>query len=392
MKILHLSAAPEFVRMILLHDLRRLRPEAEHVVIASPGPDLEQVRAEGFAVRELAIERKLAPLSDLASLVRLIGAIRRERPDILHTYTPKAGLLGQIAGWLARVPVRIHSCRGLLYLPGMPAWRRRLFRMTDRITFGLAHRVIFISGADREVAVSGRLCPAGAASFTGSGIDLDLFAPPSDPAQARRERRAAWGVPEGATVVLTVGRFVRDKGYLELAQAARVLLGEHPNLVFVWIAPVLGGEDDTIDESILRQSGLEGRVIRLERQSGMVTAYAAADLLVHPTHREGVPRVLMEAACAGLPIVATDIPGNREVVVDGETALLFPPGDPAGLAAALRRALSDPERTAARAARARARVREVFDQNAVSRRVAAIYREVAPRVPRLEPAPIKDSA
>jgi lipopolysaccharide/colanic/teichoic acid biosynthesis glycosyltransferase len=189
-------------------------------------------------------------------------------------------------------------------------------------------------------------------------------------------------VPDGARVLLTVGRFVRDKGYLELATAARKLLADYRDLVLVWIAPVLGGEDGTIDESVLRDPALAGRVIRLERQSAMASAYAAADLLVHPTHREGVPRVLMEAAAAGLPIVATDIPGNREVVSEPETALLFRAGDPVSLEAAVRRALDDPAGSAARAERAGQRIRERFDQNALSGRVAAVYRELVGSTPR----------
>ncbi len=219
----HLTAAPEFVRRIMIHDLVRLRELGRHEVWCADGPGLVPIREAGFDTKTLPIERKMSPLADLRTIVELVRRLRRTRPAVLHTYTPKAGLVGQIAGALSGVRYRVHSVRGLLYTPEMSRLKRLLFRCTDRLTFHLAHRVIFISGADRDHCVRTGLCPARKARFTGSGVDLTLFTPAGAAARSRDALRAAWGIPSGALVALTVGRYVTDKGYPELARAvARV--------------------------------------------------------------------------------------------------------------------------------------------------------------------------
>ena len=375
-RIAHFCAAPEFLRHILVHDLRRLRDRAEHTVLCASGHDAERVRREGFRVLTVPIERKLTPLRDLATLGVLVALLRRERFDLLHTYTPKAGLLGQIAGWAAQVPLRVHSCRGLLYAPGMPRWRRQVFRLTDRITCAGAHRVIFISNADLDLLVGEGLCAQHKAVFTGSGIDLTIF----DSEQVSREEvaalRASWSAGPEHRVILTVGRYVEDKGYRELADAVPIVMRTRPDVRFVWVAPVLAGEERVLPDTYLAQRGIESQVLRLPLQERMVAVYAAADLLVHPSYREGVPRVLMEAAALGLPIIASDIPGCREVINTAELGVLAPVGRADVLAESILAALASPEAMRRRADAAGARIREEFSQDRVSGRIWEVYREL----------------
>jgi glycosyltransferase involved in cell wall biosynthesis len=177
-------------------------------------------------------------------------------------------------------------------------------------------------------------------------------------------------------VVLTVGRFVTDKGYRELAAAIPAILAAHPDVRFVWVAPVLPGEEGALPDDFLVREGLADRVVRLPLQADVRPLYVAADLLAHPTHREGVPRVLMEAAAMGLPIVTTDVPGCREVIATNVMGLLVPTRDAAALGAAVNSGLTDAAATAARAARAGAFVRDAFDADALADRIWGIYDEV----------------
>jgi glycosyltransferase involved in cell wall biosynthesis len=375
-RVAHLTVAPEFVERIMVHDLRRLAAREDIVVVCAPGAPVEAVRAEGLRVVTVDAHRKLSPLRDLSSLWRLWRVLRRERVDLLHTYAPKGGLLGQIAGLLAGVGRRVHSCRGLLYQPGMPPWRRRLFRTTDRLTNALAHRTVFISAADREFSVRERLCDAGRARFTGSAVDLGVFRPDALPPERRDEVRRRYGVSDGQRLVLSVGRFVTDKGYADIARAAAELRTEFPEVRYLWAAPELAGEDGVLPATLAADHGVGDLVTRLSHMAEVVELYAAADLLVHASYREGVPRVLMEAAAMGVPIVASDIPGCREVIPSEATGRLFAPGDARALASALGAALRDREGTAARAAAAQAAVRTRFDQDALSSRVWAIHEEL----------------
>jgi len=373
-RIAHIAAAPEFVTHIMIHDLRRLRGTTEPTVICSDGPGLEQVRAEGFQVVTLPLRRKMAPLADLVAVWRLWRLLSRERFDLVHTYTPKAGLLGQLAAYLAGIPNRVHSCRGLLYVAGLTRLRKTLFRLTDRLTWSLAARTIFVSRADQEYAVREGLCDSSRTRCTGSGVDLRYFAPHES--RMRVSARRDLGLSADHFVFLTIGRFVGDKGYRELAEAAAVLWREDPRVRFVWLAPVMGNEEDVLPDSLRADWGLTDVVIQLPYRSDPRPLYAAADALVHPSYREGVPRVVMEAAAMGLPIVASDIPGCREVITPGVTGLLFRPGDSQALLRALRAMMQDPHGARTRAHAARDLIRRRFDQDSLTDRIWSVYKEL----------------
>lgn len=371
-RVVHMCVAPEFVDRIMLLDLRRLRRTEDITIVSAEGAALARARREGFRVHVVNARRKISPVADLRTLWQLWRFFRTERFDLLHTYTPKAGLLGQLAGLLAGVPRRLHACRGLLYGPSLRGWRHALVRTTDRLTARLAHATLFVSGADRDFAVSQGLCAPERAICTGSGVELDAFAGAAPSDEERAALRDRLGIGPDETLVLSIGRYVADKGYEEIAGAAAALRPQHPGLRYVWIAPVLVGEDGVLPATLPAQHGVAD-LVRLEGFTDDVRpVMRAADLLLHASRREGVPRVLLESAAIGLPIVASDIPGCREIV-DGQTAYLFQAGDAAALAAAMRRALADPAERRARAGRARTSVRARFDQDMLSERIRAVH-------------------
>lgn len=373
LRVAFVTTVPEFARLILLHDLVRLRTRVDATVVCADGAGIDEIEAQGFRVLKIPIQRKLSPWADLRAIWRLWRILRRERFDVVHSWVPKGGLVGQIAAAAAGVAVRVHSCRGLLYTPAMPQWRRQLFRLTDRLTYALAGRTLFNSRADRDYAVTDGLIAPERAVYAGSGIDLTYFM--RTPALEREAAglRTRLGVGPHTPVVLTVGRFVEDKGYRELIEAAVRLHAARPDLRFVWVAPVITGESGTLDDDDIAAAGLAGIVHRIAHQDDVRPYYLMASLLAHATHREGVPRVLMEAAALGLPIVATDIPGCREVVRAEETALLVPPRAAAALERAIARALGDPSGAASRAAGAERDVRARFDQDMHSERIWTTY-------------------
>lgn len=372
-RVAHFTVAPEFVDRIMLHDLRRLRAHEEITVLCTEGPVLERVRQEGFRVVVVPARRKMSPVADLKTIWTLWRVFRREHFDLLHTYTPKAGLLGQIAGALAGIPRRVHGCRGLLYSRATPWWQHQIFRITDRITSALAQRTLFLSGADLRYCVAEGLCASARAVLLGSGIDLRHFQRTPEVTDAAAAWRREMSLAPDDRIVLTVGRYVAPKGYEEIARAAALLRPEAPRVRYVWVAPVFAGEDGVLPDDLPRQAGAEDIVRRLGYVDDIRPLLAAADLLLHPSHREGVPRVLLEAAAIGLPIVASDIPGCREIVRHEETALLFPPRDVEAMVQALRTALGDPAATRARARRAEQEVHARFDQDALSQRVWSVH-------------------
>lgn len=389
LRVVFVVPAPEFARLILVHDIRQLRAEADVLVATSPGEGLNELRAEDIEVVTIPMNRKIAPLEDVASIARLWRLLRSFRPDIVHSYIPKGGLLGQVAGALAGVPYRIHANRGLVYTVDMSPRARRIVRAGERLTNTLAHRVLYVSRADMEFSVGEGLCPADRAIHTGSGIDLAHFDPSVLPADTRQRVRRELGIPADAPLFLTIGRYVRDKGYREVAQAAARLRRERPDARFVWLAPVMRGETDVLPTALHEELG--GTIVRIDTVRDPRPFYLAADALVHPSYREGVPRVVMEAAAMGLPVLASDIPGCREVIRDGVTGRLFPAADADALHGALRQWLAEPDAVRTAAECARDEVRSRFDQDALGVRLLGIYRELtAGRVPRALPSSVAE--
>lgn len=370
---MHVTAGSEFVVRIMVHDLRRLREYCDQVVVTTPGDGLLPVRAEGFRMVTVPMSRKLDPFADVVAVRQLTALMREERPDVVHTYAPKAGLLGQIARRLAGVRIGIHGCRGLLYEPGMPAWRRHLFRMTDTLTNVLADRTLYLSTADRAFSIEQGLCAAQKAVLIGSGVDSAIFSRARVTTQEISGLRNGWGISAATNVVLTVGRYVWDKGYGDIVAAMPKILAARPDTHFVWVAPVLQGEEGVVPSDYLAEKGLERHVTVLGLRDDMPAIYAASTLLLHPSHREGVPRAVMEAAMMELPVVASDIPGCREIIESPDLGLLFSPFDADALARSVVEALTCSERTAVRAAHARTVVHERFDQNALTDRVWKEY-------------------
>lgn len=375
-RVVHVVAAPEMVLRILLHDLRRLARHCEHVIACGEGKAVPRLRAEGLEVHTIPIERKISPRADAVALRALSAVLRSRRPHLVHSYAPKGGLLGQLAATLSRTPHRIHSCRGLLYTDDLSRRRRLLFSATDRLTNSLANRTLFVSSADMRYSIDRRLCSPARAIHTGSGVDLAYFRRSPEVEDQARRLREEHGIAPDAPLVLTVGRYVRDKGFLELAASVRSIQRAHPTVRFLWVAPVLEGEADALPDNYLAREGIADIVSRVGLTEDMRPYYAAANLLVHPTYREGVPRALMEASAMGLPIAASSIPGCREVINSETLGFLFRARDPEDLARAVVEALDAPDEAARRAERAHERAHETFDQDRLSERIWKVYQEV----------------
>ena len=206
----------------------------------------------------------------------------------------------------------------------------------------------------------------------GNGVDLRRFDPDSVRADTSRSLRAEWGATDDEVVCCVVGRLVREKGIVELLEAAHLLSDRGVPAKFVIVGPLDPDKSDAIDRAMLDRAAADG-VVLLGQRSDMPECYAASDLFVTASWREGLPRAAMEAAAMGLPIVASDIRGNRQVLVDGETGLLVPVRAAAGLVDAVTTLVADPQRRATMGAAASRLAHVEFDQQRVIERTLAAY-------------------
>lgn len=375
-RLIHITTVPMTLAFIR-GQIRLLGQRGVAVsVVSSPGPDLDSFAVcEGVPVYAVAMSRRITPFRDLVAASALGRYLRRARPHIVHAHTPKGGLLGMLAAWLARVPVRIYHMRGLPFTTSI-GLRRILLRYAERVSCALAHRVICVSHSLREVALSEKLCSPERitviAGGSGQGVDSHgRFDPSSLEPGVRQRIRARYGIAADALVVGFVGRVVRDKGVVELWEAWQILRGEFPIMNLLIVGPF----EDTDPVPAYVREGLERdeRVHLAGEDWNTPPFYAAMDLVVLPSYREGFPNVPLEAAAMRLPVVTTRVPGCVDAVQDGQTGALVAPRDAVDLARAVRSYADSAALRAAHGAAGRARVEQAFRQEVIWEGIFAEY-------------------
>jgi glycosyltransferase involved in cell wall biosynthesis len=327
------------VRFFLLDLLRALSKHYTLTLVVNTGDDalLSRHGIPAELVR-LGIERAIAPLADAAALARLGRLFVRQRFDGVVSLAPKAGLLAMAAARFARIPFRCHVFQGEVWASARGV-RRALLKSLDRFVATLATHLLVISASERSVLEREGIVQPGQAELIANGslcgVDLDRFR--ADP-QWRGDARSELGLPRGALVVLFLGRITRDKGVLDLAHAFRAVAGALPQAHLVYVGP----DEQGLEPALRAAVGEHSARLRIRGLTDAPERYiAAADVLALPSYREGFGNVLIEAAAAGVPGLASRIYGIEDALRDGETGLLHPPGDVGAIAAGLRRLFED---------------------------------------------------
>ncbi|NNL84848.1 MAG: glycosyltransferase family 4 protein [Myxococcales bacterium] len=371
MKIAHVANTDYFCGFLLRDQLRILRDAGHEVhAVSGPGPLLDGLRAEGIAVHTVANARRIDPGQDLRTLLAYIRLFRREEFDLVHTHNPKVNVLASIAARAARVPRVVSTLHGLYSHDGQRAAVRKLWRGFESVGARCADLVLCQSAEDVRTARWSRIVPDENLRRLGNGVDLARFDPRRFGREDRLALRRRFGIAENERVIGFVGRLVREKGIEDLLEAAREL----PRTRLLLVGPdERGAKADGLDPTAF-SAHASARWLGLRRD--LPPIYATFDTFVLPSHREGFPRSLVESAAMGIPAVATDIRGCREVIAPGETGCLVPPHSPTELMCALRAMLRDPIRRASWGRAARRRAEAHFDERAVFERVHRAYAEM----------------
>ncbi len=341
-------------RLLLANQLRSL-PEISWSVVS--GDAFDDPPAD-VSVEVVPISRELGP-SDVGAFVRLWQVLRRRRFDFVQTHTQKASLLGLPAARLTGTTA-IYTVHGSLFFRDNTRIANLLGWIFERWCCTWANLVLVQSREDERVLPEVHICSADKVRFIGNGIVMDRFLESVAPA-----------IESKRPIVVMVSRLVREKGCEDFLQIARRLEGTAD---FVHVGPTETDQRDAIDEAELAAAG---RYVTFVGAVDDIRPYlAAADVVVQPSYREGIPRVVMEASASGTPVVAYDVRGVREVV-DATAGTLVPRGDVEALVRTLRELLGDDGRRIALGQAARQRVRELFAEDEVIGRLRSVYGELA---------------
>lgn len=358
-------------RRALVRALRNA--EVNVIVVGPPSPWGEKVAKLGCWVPTYPLDRRgLNPLSETRSLLALCRIYRRWKPDLVHHFTIKPNLYGTLAARLAGVPVVIATVTGLGYLwtdAGPRAWiLRAAVGPVYRWVLRLADAVIYLNEDDRRILGGKRTVVV-----PGEGIDLKEFAPEAVPPGRRAALRAELGLAEDAPVALMVGRMLRHKGVVEFVEAARLVRRTFPQAVFLLVGPSDEGNPARIPPAQLKAWETEGTVRYLGVRDDIRDLMAIADIVVLPSYREGMPRVLVEGAAMGKPLVATDVPGCRDVVQHQVNGFLVSARDSVSLASAIRTLLADPALRMRFGQASRSLAEAKFSDRQIVRRILTLY-------------------
>lgn len=369
-KVVRVSTVPGSLNTFLRGFLKRLSEDYDVLAVSSPGDELEELRErEGVRCEAVKMERHISPIRDLVSLLKLVCLFRRERPLVVHSLTPKAGLLAMMAARLTGVPIRIHTFTGLVF-PTSKGLKRRLLMATDWLTCSCANYINPEGkGVARDLAAVTSKPLHVIANGNVRGIDLDYYS------RKAVEEETAKLRTEGLFTFCFVGRIVGDKGINELAAAFDRLSRERKD-VRLWLIGRFEPKLDPVSEETMQILSNNKQIFSLGRQRDVRPFLAAADALVFPSYREGFPNVVLEAGAMDLPAIATDINGCNEIIMEGKNGELIPTHDAEALYGKMKQWAGEPERVKAMAGNARQLVAERYEQQMIWNALLAEYRQL----------------
>ena len=372
-RIVLVSTVPYFMVSQLSSQIQFLRSLGMQVtIITSPGDELNELSSgDGLSVITMDIPRKPEPWRDFKALLKLFQIFRKSSFDILHSTTPKAGLLCAVAGKLAGIPVRLHTFTGQAWVT-RKGLMRRVMRFADKVIILLMTHCYADSPSQRDFLIEENMAAADEISVIGhgslGGVDMQRFSADRWSEAEKHGLRNNLGLMNTAFVATYIGRITRDKGVNELLEAFEVFQRLHPEAHLLMLGPV---DEEGVD--LFEQAAAQTHVHCLGYQPDPERFLSITNVLCLPSYREGFGTVVIEAAAMGVPCIGTKIAGLVDAVEDGDSGILIPIRDVNTLRQALQTLAEDQGLCVRMGEKARGRTRQLFSSEAVSRALATAY-------------------
>lgn len=380
-KLFRIATIPASIAFLLRGQLGYMSGDYDVVAVASSHPEGALERAaetQGVRGYTLQLTRKITPLTDMRAVYRLYRILRREKPLFVHTHTPKAGLVGMLAAYLARVPFRMHDIAGLP-LVVETGFKRALLIWIERLTYRLATHVYPNSHNLKALALELKLAADGKMLVLGNGssngVDTEAFSQERIDSETRKEIFKEVGFKPSDLIFIFIGRLVRDKGINELVAAFTGLCQAHPDIKLLMIGHY-ESDLDPLKPETHQAIETHPQIMYVGPKKDVRPYLAISDALVFPTYREGFPNVPMEAGSMGLPAIVTDINGCNEIIEHEVNGLIIPPQQLEPLREAMERFIREPDLLARLAQNARPMIADRYEQESVWKLILAEYRRL----------------
>lgn len=379
-KLLRISTVPHSLDLLLKGQLKYMKGRGLDVyMLSSPGKEVPAMEErEGVSHIAVPLSRSLNPIADLVSLWKLVRVIKKLRPDIVHSHSPKAGTIGMLAAWICRVPVKIHTVAGLPLME-TTGGKRKLLMTVERWTYRFADWVLPNSMELRDFILKEKLISNGSklkvlGKGSSNGIDLEYFRRSEEVLNKAAELKQALQILPEDTVLGFVGRLAFYKGIDELVSAFKELSARHSLLKLVLVGPF---EDlNPLKQETLDYINENKNIILTGHQQDIRPYLALSDIFVFPSYREGFPQSLMQACAMQLPCITTNINGCNEIVFDGVNGLLVPAKSVTALVDACEKLISDKALRISLAEVGRKYIEDHFEQRTFWNGIYNFYEEV----------------
>jgi glycosyltransferase involved in cell wall biosynthesis len=377
-KLVRITTVPLSLRLLITGQPEFMQQSGFDVtVISSEGEDWKKMPLPNVNSVKLNMARRISILQDIKSLIQLIAVLRKISPDIVHTHTPKAGLLGMIASWIVGVPVRIHTLAGM---PAMTAsgFKQKVLLWAEKLTYLFSNEVWINSKYLKQFTLNKNLISERKAKMilngSSNGIDLKKFTRENLDEEKLSALKAKYSIKETDFIFLAVGRMVNDKGINELVNAFENIHSKNDRARLFLLGPF--EEGDSLPQSTVDKIKSHSNITHVDWSDEVEYFMAVSDCFVHASYREGFPNVILQSGSMGCPVVCSDIPGNIDIVENENEGFVFPVKNASALQKCMEQVLNNKDEAAQKVVTLQSKIQNCYDRKVFHNAIKNKYLEL----------------
>ena len=378
-KLIRITTIPISLEKLLGGQMSFMNEYFDVIAVSSDKKHLEKIgQKEGVDVFCVEMTRKITIAKDIKALYKLYYFLKKEKPFIVHSHTPKAGIVGMLAAWLTKVPCRLHTVAGLPLLE-VAGFKRKILNIVERLTYACATNVYPNSFGLQNIIIQNRFCSLKKlkviANGSSNGINSSLFNLSLFSNNEKLAIRNGIGLEKGDFVFIFVGRLVSDKGINELIEAFNKISQKYTYAKLLLVGP-MESKLNPLKKETIKGINSNKNIIYVGFQSDVRPYFAISDVLIFPSYREGFPNVVMQAGAMELPSIVTDINGCNEIIIEGENGVIIPPKNTNALQEKMELFLTDKNLVLKLKSKSREMITSRYEQKMVWKALLAEYKRL----------------